>query len=187
MPASDFLSALADLNTANPENLQNFLDATQVRSPADLPEPVPIGIHDGVQYFIKSSDKTVQQDPSSAAIPPAKIGDVYYGISTYEAISIPGGEYTTNDLDNRSPHEIGDLPIGQTMRTGLSYGFGLGRLYHKLPEEAHMEDSDFYVIYNAVDKSIWVAFDFEPYDETGEINPVQPEYGDPYRRLPLDK
>lgn len=49
-----------------------------------------------------------------------------------------------------------------------------------------MEDTGFYVICNAVDKSIWVAFDFEPYGETGDINPVQPEYGDPYGELPVD-
>lgn len=49
-----------------------------------------------------------------------------------------------------------------------------------------MEDTGFYVICNAVDKSIWLAFDFELYGETGDINPVQPEYGDPYGELPVD-
>ena len=50
-----------------------------------------------------------------------------------------------------------------------------------------MEDTGFHVLCNAVDKSIWAAFDFEPYGETGDINPVQPENGDLYGRLPEDK
>ena len=50
-----------------------------------------------------------------------------------------------------------------------------------------MEDTGFFVICNAVDKSIWVAFDFEPYGETSEINPVRPENGDHYGELPEDK
>ncbi len=49
-----------------------------------------------------------------------------------------------------------------------------------------MEDTGFYVICNAVDKSIWVAFDFEPIAETGEIAPVWPEYGYAYGKLPRD-
>lgn len=198
MQPSEFLTALADLNTANPDILQDFLNATQARSSANLPKPVPIGTHDSIQYFIKSSDKTVHQDSSSAAIPPAKTGDIYYGISTYEAKSILGGQSITTDLDYSSPAESGDdfygisateaksVPVGQTITTDLNYGFGLGRLYHKSLNAADMEDTGFYVICNAVDKSIWVAFDFEPYGESGDINPVQPEYGDPYGGLPLD-
>lgn len=72
------------------------------------------------------------------------------------------------------------------MTTDLKYGIGLGRLYHKIPNAVHMEDIGFYVICNAVDKSIWVAFYFEPYGETGDINPVHPEYGDSYGELPVD-
>lgn len=199
MQPSAFLTALADLNIADTDTLQDFLDDTQARSSANLPKPVPIGTHDGIQYFIKSSDKTVHQDSSSAAIPPAKTGEVFYGMSTYEAKSVLGGQSTSTDLDYGSPAESGDdfygisvseaksVPVGgQTITTDLNYGFGLGRLYHKISNAVDMEDTGFYVICNAVDKSIWVAFDFEPYGETGDINPVQPEFGDPYGELPSD-
>lgn len=198
MQPSAFLTALANLNTANPDILQDFLDATQARTSANLPKPAPIGTHDGVQYFIKSSDKAVHQDSSSAPIPLAKTDEVFYGISTYEAKSVLGGQSTTTDLDYGLPAESGDdfygisvsegksVPVGQTITTDLNYGFGLGRLYHKISDAVDMEDTGFYVICNAVDKSIWVAFDFEPYGETGDINPVQPEYGDPYGELPVD-
>lgn len=197
MQPSAFLTALADLNTANPDILQDFLVATQARSSANPPKPVPIGTNDGIQYFIKISDKAVHQDSSSAPIPPAKTDEVFYGISTYEAKSVIGGQSTT-DLDHGLPTKSGDdfygisvsegkiVPVGQTITTDLNYGFGLGRLYYKISNSVHMEDTGFYVICNAVDKSIWVAFDFEPYGETGDINPVHPEYGHAYGELPVD-
>ena len=198
MQPSEFLTALAALNTANPDDLQDFLDATQAQYSANLPKPIPIGRHNGIQYFIKSSDKAIHEDFGSAAISPAKAGDVFYGISTYEAKSISGGQSTTTDPDYGSPAESGhdffgistseakSVPLGQTITTDLNYGFGLGRLYHKTSTMPYMEDTGFYVICNAVDKSIWIAFDFEPYGETGDLKPVQPEYGDPYGRLPRD-
>ena len=195
MQPSAFLTALAHLNTANPDILQDFLDATQVQSMANLPKPVPIGTHDGIPYFIKISDKAIHH---SAAIPPARESEVFYGISAYEAKSVLGGQSTTTDLDYGSPANSGDdfygisaseaknVSLGQTITTDLNYGIGLGRLYHKIPNAVDMEDTGFYVICNAVDKSIWVAFDFEPYGETGDINPVHPEYGDTYGELPVD-
>ena len=198
MQPSEFLTALAALNTADPDDLQDFLDATQAQSSANLPKPIPIGTHSGVQYFIKSSDKAIHEDFGSAAISPANAGDVFYGISTYEAKSIPGGQSTTADLEFGWPAESLDdlfgisvsesksVPLGQTITTDLNYGFGLGRLYHKTSNIGNMKDTGFYVICNAVDKSIWIAFDFEPYGETGDLNPVKPEYGDPYGRLPRD-
>ena len=200
MQASEFLTVLANLNTAEPEDLQDFLDATQAGSSAYLPKPIPIGTHDDVQYFIKSSDKTIHQNTAFATISPARADDIFDDISTYQAKSVSGGQSMTTDPDFGSPAESGDdiygistseaksVPIGQSITTDLHYGFGLGRLYHKSSSKAaHMEDTGFHVLCNAVDKSIWVAFDFEPYGETGDINPVQPEYGDPYGRLPGDK
>lgn len=68
----------------------------------------------------------------------------------------------------------------------LKYGIGLGRLYHKTSKAARMEDTEFYVICNVVNKSIWVAFDFEPYTETGDIYRIKPEIGQPYGQLPHD-
>ena len=112
MQPSEFLIALAGLDTANPDILQDFLVATQARSLDYLPKPVPIGTHDNIQYFIQSSDMTPHQDSSSAAIPPAKTGEIYYGISTYEAKPILGGQSTMTDPDFGSPVESGDYFLG---------------------------------------------------------------------------
>lgn len=162
IPPSAFLAALVDLDTANFDHLQDFLTDTHGYSTENSPQPIPLGTHDGVQYFIQVSDQRLHE---RFYLPPAKADEIFYGVSTYEAKSIPGGQIITTDL---------------------KYGFGLGRLYHRLPKAVHMEDTGFYVICNAVDKSIWIAFDFEPYDETGTINSIHPELGCAYGDIPLD-
>ena len=167
MQASEFLRALADLNNTAPEDLQDFLDATQARSSAYLPKPTPIGTHDGVQYFIKSSDETIHQDTTSATISPARTSDIFDDISIYKAKSVSGGQSTTTDPDFGSPAESGDdiygistsktknIPISQSITTDFHYGFDLRRLYHKSSSTAtHIEDTGFHVLCNAIDKSI---------------------------------
>lgn len=52
---------------------------------------------------------------------PAKSGDDFYGISASEAKSVP---------------------VGQTITTDLNYGISLGRLYHKILNAVHMEDTN---------------------------------------------
>lgn len=63
----------------------------------------------------------------------------------------------------------------------------LGGSITDMPDALQPQDTGFYVACNASDKSIWVAFDFEPYGETGDIEEVRPEFGDPYGQLPGDK
>lgn len=195
MQPPEFLTALATLDTTNPDALQDFLVATQGRS--NLPEPVPVGMHDDIQYFIKICDKALHEGSSSAAVPPAKTGDIFDGISAYEAKSVLGRQparshvscdslAASKDFIRTLASEVESLPVGQTMTTDLKYGLGLGRLCYEYSVEADMEDTGFYVICNAVDKSIWVAFDFEPFGETGKINSVRPEFGNRYGKLPLD-
>ena len=103
---------------------------------------------------------------SPVGTPPPRDAQLYSGMYFFTARSIPSGRPTIIDL---------------------SYGFGIGRLYHKMPDALQPQDTGFYVICDAFDKSIWVTFDFEPYGETGDIERVRPEYGDPYGQLPGDK
>lgn len=73
MQPAEFLTALADFNAADQDSLQDFLWETQ--SPSNSPEPIPIGTHEGVRYFIDVSDDTVQYVPGSDKIPPAEFDD----------------------------------------------------------------------------------------------------------------
>lgn len=179
MQSLDFLESLAPLDIIDLNSFQDFIDATQIQPSDNLPICVPIGSHEGVQYFIKSSDITIPQDDGSDGTPLTEDDEVhsiwsdpeprnllFSGISCFEARTVLGGTTITTDLE---------------------YGFGIGRLYHKTPNASRMQDTGFYVICNAVDKSIWVAFDFEPYGETGDMYQVKPEHGNPYGQLPGDK
>ena len=121
-------------------------------------------------FFTKSSDIVIPQDGSSDGTSqtedevhsiwsdPEIRNLLFSGMSFFEARSILACTIMTIDLD---------------------YGFGIGRLHHKRLDASQTQDAGFYILCNAVDKSIWVAFDFEPYGETGDVNQVKPEYGDP--------
>ena len=178
MQNREYLDFLATVDTANPGETQHFMNATQCHHYDNLPDLIPIGSHEGVQYFIHSSDLEIPQDWSAISgqkHDPERFAGVskalnqdskelfYPGMSQFSA-----KQYATDILED------------------LKYGFGLGRLHHKMPNDSEAEDTGFYVICNAVDKSIWIAFDFGPYGETG-VDTVEPEYGDPYGQLPGDE
>lgn len=248
MQSSDYLEALAAVDTANPDELQDFLNATQCQPYDNQPDLIPIGSHDEVQYFIQSSDmeipqdwskisgqqydqprfagasRTLDRDPiglpqspspsidSHLRIPP-RFFSSWHGTPQGSVGSSTGTSppYVVSSAGPDFPHEFDDLPPGedseadnefypgmssfsaQTLRPGSEflpdvwYGFGIGRLHHKMPNASRPKDTGFYVICDALDKSIWIAFDFEPYGETGEVDTVRPEYGDPYGHLPGDK
>ena len=62
MQPPEYLGALAALDVTHPADFQNFLRDTQMQDPDSLPEPVPLGTHDGVQYFLSSDYETIPQD-----------------------------------------------------------------------------------------------------------------------------
>ena len=215
MQSSEFLECLAAVDTANPDKFQDFLDATQIQPSANLPEYIPIGSHYGVQYFVKSSDIEIPQDLPSALRPSVQ-QDIFAGKQPTDdnsSAGTPREEYGSSvgtpplPMEYESSWDTTTITITRRRRTlfgycfftarsipsrrhtiiDLSYGFGIGRLYHKMPDALQPQDTGFYVVCNASDKSIWVAFDFEPYGETGDIERVRPEFGDPYGQLPGDK
>jgi hypothetical protein len=65
----------------------------------------------------------------------------------------------------------------------LKYDFNLERLCHKFPNEIYMKNIDFYVICNAVDKSIWIAFNFGSITEIDEIDSMWSKYDQVYEEL----
>jgi len=137
-----------------------------------------------------SSVSTQMESGSSVDQPPLPIEhEVSAGIPPQERDS-PLGTSPPQDLELYSGmlhFTAKSIPSCMPVTIDLTYGFGLGRLCHQMPDALQPQDSAFYVICNAMDKSIWIAFDFEPYGETGDIVQVRPEYGDPYGQLPGDK
>lgn len=189
MQSSKLLEDLAAVNTMNPDKLQDFLLATQVQPSANLPECIHIGSHYGVQYFVKSSDVEIPQDLPSGGRPSAEENG-FAGIRPTDDDSSSVGTPSSGEAELYSgmlAFTARSIPSGNPKDIELSYGFSIGRLYHKMPDSLPPQDTGFFVVCNAFDKSIWVAFDFEPYGKTGDIEPVRPEYGDPYGQLPGDK
>lgn len=210
MQSSEFLERLAAVNTRNPDEFQAFLHLTQIQPSANLPEYIVIGSHCGVQYFVKSSDIEMPRDLRSAKRPSAG-EEIFAGVRLTDDNSSAGTPEEEDGSSVGTPPPEDDRPTGtplprdtefysgmfsftaRSIPSGkptiidLNYGFVVGRLCHKMPDGLQPQDTGFYVICNAFDKSIWVAFDFEPYGETGEIERVRPEYGDPYGQLPGDK
>lgn len=96
--------------------------------------------------------------------------DIYPGMSLYIAHSIS---------------------LGKRIGLDLIYGFCLGRLFHRPTTSSpatwdNLDDTGFYILCSAIDKSIWAAFDFEPITEVGEKRTVRPEY-ERYGQLPNDR
>jgi hypothetical protein len=170
-PFKWFLTNLAALDTAYPDAIEDFVCDFTCLYKEDYPKPIPIGTHDGVQYFINVSDEVPPLDASSAGVPPPDVGDIFYGADFHPVVNA---------------YEAKSISTGKIVEMDLRYGIGIGRLYHKTSEAASMEDTEFYVICNAVDKSLWVSFDFEPRTETGDIYEYSPETGEPYGKLPQD-
>ena len=244
MQTREFLDSLATVDTADPDALQDFFNATQCQPYENEPDLIPIGSHDGVQYFIHSSDIEIPQDwsttrgqqydqerfagvsqtldgepfglplspspsiDSHVRIPPRSFsswhgtpqGSVGSPTGTPpRAVASSAGTNPSPDLNDLSPEEESEIYSGISIFSAkqygtdilgdgdLKYGFGIGRLHHKMTSASRPEETGFYVICNAIDKSIWIAFDFEPYGETGDVHTVKPEYGDPYGQLPGDK
>jgi hypothetical protein len=137
--------------------LAKFLDTTYF---GDV-EPVPFGSHNGVAYFLD----TAQDDIPGRGL-----------------ISLTHLDRMRGTSDYVKSYEFEILPNSRGLRPNLRYGFGLGPLMHRPVEvegarkdeggdggrgggegEPDLESTGFFVIYNAVDRSIWVTVDFKPF------------------------
>jgi hypothetical protein len=83
-------------------------------------------------------------------------------------------------------YEAKNISMNQIVKMNLKYDFDLERLCHKISNEIYMKNIDFYLICNAVDKSIWVAFDFESMTEIDEIDSMWSKYDQVYEKLSRD-
>lgn len=109
--------------------------------------------------------------------------------SITKSSDVPNTREIYHSMSHLRAHSV---RLGKPLGLNLVYGFGLGRLFHRPTASSpatwdNLDDTGFYILCSATDKSIWAAFDFTPITETGERRTVQPEYGDQYGRLPNDR
>ena len=128
-----------------------------------IPQPIPIGTHGSVTYLIESLYQELPHVEPCGSIQTPNPDDLYHDISMFVA-----------------EHVLTSKPID----VDLKFGFTLGGLLYKFYDMSEPEDAGFYVICNAVDKSIWIAFDFKPYSELGYLSPIRPKNRDEYGTLP---
>ena len=171
MSPIEFLKQLSTLDISSQDDYNDFQGRTQCQMPEKSPLPVPLGTHYEYQYYLRVCSDTIEPDDYNPKREDAE--DIYYGMSRFEARHAVTGDPA--DVD-------------------LKFGFGLGKLYHREASKAEpsfdedLEPTGFYVICNAVDKSIWLAFDFEPINFYGDNTEyVRPERGDEYGKLPGDQ
>ena len=51
----------------------------------------------------------------------------------------------------------------------------------------NVDDTGFYIVCSAVDKSIWAVFNFHPMTETGDYLSINPQAGEKFGKLPNDE
>ena len=163
MRTEDYLQQLASLDFEISNKVDTFLHRTQAQHIPNLPQSIPLGIHEDTAYYLKSTGVFMPLDYSSLPLDPNPT------------------DYDPGLFAISATHAITQVPFPLV---DLEYGLLLGRLFFKstsAPEHTELEDAGFYIITNAVDKSIWCAFDFDPYAaETGDIRIIHSEAGEPY-------
>ena len=138
IPAKEYMERLAALDFGEADDIDDFRSDTCF----DRTDAIPLGQRDGHAYFLLPAEETVPRMESSTQEPGDH--DLSSVISQYQRVDLP---QTTQDI----------IPE-------LKYGFGIGKIVHRLVDETldDYEDTGFYVLANALDKSIWIAIDWFP-------------------------
>lgn len=118
-------------------------------------EYIPLGVHNGYKYAILPSSRTIPHTATSNTTALDDLMGTTDIVSAFDSKRIPGSS-----------------PSAAKLR----FGFGLGRLVNASvgDDTAYYSDAGFYILFNIVDKSIWIAFDFQPQTETGDVIDIDP-------------
>jgi hypothetical protein len=162
-----YLSLLAALDPSSPSAVRSFIVSTQSKIDDPLPKPIPLGTNNNVAYFLQSCTSA----PNLAEIGPLLPTDA-------------ASSGFTADIWEYRGKAINGLPF---TRPGLRWGLCLGTLQYQLlsvPNTALVEDTNFYIIFNIVDKSLWMVFDFHGTDAIGEQLHIDPAVDTTWGRIP---
>jgi hypothetical protein len=138
LKSESWLQALANLDATSEEALSEFLATTYS---SDI-EPIPVGVHNGLPYFIGTSQVNIPQRPSISLTPLERMRGVSDYVKSYE-------------------FEL--LPNGGGPRPDFRYGFGLGKLLYRKDKTSPPNDAGLFVVFNVLDKSVWIVVDMGPF------------------------
>lgn len=153
--SDQWLRELAELDVTSETAVYDFLMKTYVGNT----EPIPVGTHKGVSYFIKTEKDR---------------------IPTRGSISLTPLESMRGSSDYVKSYEFDLLPGGGGPRPDFRYGFGVGRLVYIPDENSYAQDAGFFVVFNIIDKSIWIVVDMQPFrnaDTEFRRTPLPPTWG----------
>ena len=144
LSAVEYLKMLSSLELTSIDNISSFAIATQGLSIAPAVQSIPLGSNGSTKYFLGSQ------------ICPLLVGSQ--------------AQTTTKGSPENHPyilhfHSAGTQPAKVNP---LSYGVYLGSLTFSLGENDPLEKTGFHVVLNALDHSIWIIFDYNPYDDVGD-------------------
>ncbi|OCK94146.1 uncharacterized protein K441DRAFT_677657 [Cenococcum geophilum 1.58] len=144
-PAADYLRALAALDLTSDVALSSFV----VTSYHGNVEPVPLGTHAGVSFFLQPSDASVPDAGSIQLTPLERMRGASAFVRKYEHI----------------PIVTGDGSGGLSARPDIRYGLGLGSLVHRKGADATAapEETGFFVLLDVADRSVWITVDWAPF------------------------
>jgi hypothetical protein len=163
VPAATWLKDLADVKVSSDSDLSDFLYVTYLESI----ESIPLGSHKGIAYFLRTCKDDIPERGSISLTPLERMRGTSEFVKSYEYDRLPTGGY------------VGPRP-------DLRYGFGLGALMSQPntpsgnTEKPPLEETGFFVVCNAIDKSIWVTFDYTPFRQANSefrVEPLPPTWG----------
>jgi hypothetical protein len=138
MKAEEWLQRLGSLDATSEPDLFEFLSNTYVGSV----EAIPLGSHEGVSYFVQTGVDSIPQRSSISLAPLDRMRGVSNAVKSYE---------------------FQLLPDGSGSRPDLRYGFGLGSLRYRKEDSSFLENAGFFVVFNILDKSVWIMVDMIPF------------------------
>lgn len=153
--SDQWLRQLAGLDVTSEAAVYDFLMKTYVGNT----ELIPVGAHKGVSYFIETAKDQ---------------------IPTRGNISLTPLESMRGSSDYVKSYEFDLLPDGGGPRPDFRYGFGVGRLVYIPDKNSYAKDAGFFVVFNIVDKSLWIAVNMQPFrnaDTEFRRTPLPPTWG----------
>ena len=144
LSAKDYLGSLKSLELTSVDKVNTFLATTQSLFVGSAVEHIPLGKNGQTRYVLQSQICPLDIKEKIASTGESK------GLHPYI-------------LSFQSPGK------SITERSTLNYGLYLGSLlFSDSEKDSVFKETNYHVILNALDHSIWIILDYSPYDDMGD-------------------